>query len=646
MSEKGRIFIVDDNQYSAEMLEELLLEDGYVVHKATSGHQALENLRESESDLVLVDAHLPDIDGFTFSRELKKDEVTRDIPVVFMSAVDDVETKVRGVEHGDDHIAKPFDAREVLARVERQVTVYRVRMALRESEAKFRSVMESAIDAIISSDASGRILSWNRAAAAVFGYDATEAIGQPLEIIIPERFREPHRQGIHRVSTGGESHVIGSTVELAAIRKNGAEFPIELSLATWVLDDVRYYTGIIRDISERKEAEQKFRSVTESAIDAIISADCNGNVISWNSAATDILGYTAEEAIGQSLEIIIPDRFHEAHREGMARVTRGGESRVIGQTVELFARTKDGNEVPIELSLSTWTVHQDRYYTGIIRDISERKQAENQLKSYAAELARQHEELKLAQGQLVESEKQAMLGRLVAGILHEVNTPLGALLSATDSIGRILQTCRDFITEQKSASDESARRTLKALDLGDNLSGVLSTSTKRIEEVVEGLGRFVSVSGEKRKSQDCREGILSALTLLGPQLGERIVVEMHLPDDPVPVHCDPARLNQAFFSLLQNAVNAIVDRGTIRVSVDVNSSQAKLEIADTGKGMSPEQLAEAFDFTFTKKEGRVRLRLGLASSRRAIEEAGGTLNLESSPGRGTKAVVVLPVVPS
>jgi PAS domain S-box-containing protein len=312
--------------------------------------------------------------------KLKQSRQTKYIPVIFLTTLNDTDTRIKGVELGDDLITKPFEAREVLARVERQVTVSKVRMALRESETKFRSVMESAIDAIISADASGTILSWNSAATALFGFTADEAISRPLELIIPERYRKLHQQGIRRVSSGGPSRVIGKTVEVAAVRKNGSEFPVELSLATWFLEKERYYTGIIRDISERKQAEQKFRSVTESAVDAIISADHTGNIVSWNNAATRILGYTAEEAIGQRLEIIIPERFHEAHRKGMQRVTAGGESRVIGKTVELFARTKTGAEVPIELSLATWNVREEIYYTGIIRDIRERKQAEEALR--------------------------------------------------------------------------------------------------------------------------------------------------------------------------------------------------------------------------------------------------------------------------
>jgi PAS domain S-box-containing protein len=643
VSEQGRILIIDDNPYSADMLEDLLMRSGYDVFRASGGKEALETVPQVEPDVILMEVRLPDTDGYELSRKLRDHGHLRDVPIVFMSGLDDVENKVKGFEFGDDHLTKPIEPREALARIERQVTVSRVKQALRESEAKFHSVMESAIDAIVSADVNGAILSWNRAATALFGHSAQEAIGRPLELIIPERFRDPHRQGIQRVSSGGPSRVIGSTVEVAAIRKGGEEFPIELSLATWFLEEERYYTGIIRDISERKEAEEKFRSVTESAIDAIISADHTGRIMSWNSAATRILGYTSEEAVGQQLELIIPERFHEAHRQGMKRVTSGGESRVIGQTVELFARTRDGEEVPIELSLSTWTVRDERYYTGIIRDISERKQAESRLKDYAEELSRQHEELKLAQGQLIESEKQAMLGRLLAGVLHEVNTPLGALRSATDTIGRILRNVREFVVEGNDNRDGASDKILAALDLGDELSGVLATSADRIEAVADGLGHFVSPEGAEKRTQDIREGLESALTVLGPQIGERIQIVKRFPSENVPVLCDPARLNQAFLNILQNAVDAIDDKGEIRVCVEVCDSRAQVSIIDTGKGMTSEQLKGAFDFNFTKREGRVRLRIGLATSKRAVEEAGGSLTLESQPGHGTKVCVVIPL---
>jgi PAS domain S-box-containing protein len=457
MPERGNVFIIDHDARSAETLGTILSNNGYEIRYKTEGGEALENISRTEPNLVLLDTNLPDIDAFRLCAEIKQNVQTRFIPIIFIADFKNADARVRGLELGDDLITKPFTEHEVLARVERQVTVSKVRTALRESEAKFRSVMESAIDAIISADNRGNIRSWNSAATALFGFTEKEVLGRPIELIIPERFRKSHREGIERVSSGGPSHVIGKTVELAAVRKNGSEFPVELSLATWILDEERYFTGIIRDISERKQAEQKFRSVTESAIDAIISADHEGTIISWNNAATHILGYRPEEVIGRRLETIIPERFHEPHRQGMKRVTEGGDSRVIGKTVELSARTKRGEEVPIELSLSTWTIREDRYYTGIIRDIRERKQAEESLRMSELALrastqelkkknkALQHalEQLHETQNQLIVQEKLASLGKLSAGMAHELNNPASATQRSADQMKAMFRKLQD-----------------------------------------------------------------------------------------------------------------------------------------------------------------------------------------------------------
>jgi len=128
---------------------------------------------------------------------------------------------------------------------------------LLESERRFRSVVQTAKDAIILADGSGNIIAWNRAAQTIFGYQEEEVMGQPLTMVMPERYRDAHRQGIARLQSGGEAHVIGTTVELHGLRKDGSEFPLELSIGTWQATEGPYYSGIIRDITDRKRAEEE-----------------------------------------------------------------------------------------------------------------------------------------------------------------------------------------------------------------------------------------------------------------------------------------------------------------------------------------------------------------------------------------------------
>jgi PAS domain S-box-containing protein len=128
---------------------------------------------------------------------------------------------------------------------------------LLESERRFRSVVQTAKDAIILADGNGNIIAWNRAAQTIFGYREEEVMGQPLTMVMPERYRDAHRQGIARLQAGGEAHVIGTTVELHGLRKDGSEFPLELSIGTWQATEGPFYSGIIRDITERKRAEEE-----------------------------------------------------------------------------------------------------------------------------------------------------------------------------------------------------------------------------------------------------------------------------------------------------------------------------------------------------------------------------------------------------
>jgi PAS domain S-box-containing protein len=269
------------------------------------------------------------------------------------------------------------------------------------------SIVETATDTIVVAGSDGSILAWNPAAERMFGYSADEVTGRPLTLLVPDRFREAHSAGLARVVATGETRIVGQTVEVFGLHRDGHEFPIELALATWVEEGQRFFSGIIRDITERTEmtralaaSESRIEAIIESANDAIISIDHRGNVVLWNARAGEMFGYSTDEMVGQPVSTIVPSRFRDAHTGGVARVAGGGEHHVIGSTVELAGLHRDGREFPIELSLATWQAEGEPYFSGIIRDITERKMAEDALSVANKSLNEKNDQLEALSGKL------------------------------------------------------------------------------------------------------------------------------------------------------------------------------------------------------------------------------------------------------
>lgn len=291
------------------------------------------------------------------------------------------------------------------------------------------AIADTTTDALIAINDAGKVIEWNRAAERIFGFPEKEMLGSSLNMVIPERYRSGHDQGLERVNAGGKRHVIGKTVRLEGKRKDGSEFPLELTVSTWQDGERNFYGGIIRDVTEQvrmeenlRTSEERTRSITETANDAIITADSQGFIRSWNLAAARIFGHDAGDVIGQPLTLIIPDEFRQAHEEGIKRVAGGGEKHVIGNTVELSGVHKNGHLIPVELSLSTWESGGERCFGGIIRDISERKQQEQklleqqkQLKSKAKSLKRLNDEVRTKNEQL-----QALSNKLAKYLSRQV----------------------------------------------------------------------------------------------------------------------------------------------------------------------------------------------------------------------------------
>ena len=281
---------------------------------------------------------------------------------------------------------------EVTAHIGRQlgrvIASAQLAEALRESESRFRSVAESATDAIVAADQNGDIISWNRGAELMFGYAEEEVKGLALSILMPERFRPMHDAGIKRVAEGGlaASRLIGQTVEVVGLRKDGREFPLELSLAMWENAGQRFFSGIIRDISERKKAEEKLKAILETAPDPIVEVGPDGTIAIANARTDKLFGYDREQIVGRPVEELFAERTRTLVAERFRAVlqSKAKDAQVaLGMGLELWGQRQDGTEFPVDVTVSPLQTDDGTVLTAIIRDITERKRFENQLQHLA-----------------------------------------------------------------------------------------------------------------------------------------------------------------------------------------------------------------------------------------------------------------------
>jgi two-component system CheB/CheR fusion protein len=253
---------------------------------------------------------------------------------------------------------------------------------LPESEAWLRglnrAILDSALDCIITMDASGRVVEFNPAAERVFGFSREEAVGQELaELIIPVRLRERHRQGLKHYLQTGEGPVLDRRIEVDALRADGSEILVELAITPFRIQNEPAFTAYLRDITERKrgeEASQRLAAIIESSGDAIISKDLDGRITSWNEAAKRLFGYRPEEVIGQPITMLIPLDRHDEEPAILARIRRG--ERI--EHYETVRRRNDGTLFDVSLTVSPIRDETGRIIgaSKIGRDISERVRSE------------------------------------------------------------------------------------------------------------------------------------------------------------------------------------------------------------------------------------------------------------------------------
>ncbi len=488
--------------------------------------------------------------------------------------------------------------------------------SLRQSETRKAAILHSALDCIISFDGRGLITEFNPAAELTFGFREEDMIGQRITVAILPADASARNAPLFGFDANGDvtAMTLRRRREIMAMRHDGTQFPAEISVSRIGSEEHPVYTAFLRDISARKAAERinvELAAVVANSNDAIIGCTLTGTIRNWNRGAEHAFGFTAEEAVGRTLDIIFPGEHIDELAHSLATVRRGDSL----SNYEAIRVCKDGRRINVSLTDSP-IFAEDGVVTGfslIARDITERKRLEEQL---------------------LQSQKMEAVGRLAGGIAHDFNNILTAILGYSDLILSQI--------DKRQAMYKHLVEIRKAGELASSLTHQLLAFSRR-----QPLYPQVFC---------INDAVRNMHKMLRRVIGENIEIELELDAEMGRVKADPGQIEQVLLNLCVNARDAMPNGGIITIATADVSHEAddepsvpemppgryvRLTVTDVGSGIASENIQNIFEPFFTTKEKGQGTGLGLATCYGIVTQSGGYISVESLVGKGTTFTVHL-----
>jgi PAS domain S-box-containing protein len=631
-----RIFIVDDDVDLAEYHTSLFQNAGFLTATETNPALVLQGLTTFRPDVVVMDIDMPECSGIELASVIRQmEDWFFRVPIVFLTARQSEKYRLLAVRSGgDDLFTKPANPElliaSVLARAERSRAMSLVAAQREANEERFGSVARAASEAIISVNQEGVLIFWNAAAEEIFGCEERTVLGRTLEFLVPERYRAALAEAFSRIASKGLGDLRGKPFESEALRKDGTEFPVEVSLAEWSLAGKAFVTGIIRDITERKKAEAMLlasrqelaqkSALLQTTLDAIdqgfVVWNTEHQLIAWNEKCRSL--WYDPRGIRNGMPMLELLR-HIAEKGGFGP---GDPDQLAGREFERVIAAGGDSEDEFE-TLDSRRIWVRRFpvpmggHAAIYTDISEIRRTENQLRSAKEE------------AEVANRAKSEFLSNMS----HELRTPLNAVLG----FAQILQ-----FSKEHPLSDRQIDQVRHIIDGGTHL-------LELINEILD-LARIESGKIELTIEDVRARTVLDECLLLTHAMAENRGIEIVVGkgfETTLEIRTDHTRFKQSLLNLISNAVKYNRENG--KISLDCHETAGRMlhiSVTDTGQGISADVLGELFQ-PFNRLGGESSqiegTGIGLTITKQLVEMMGGHIGVDSEVGTGSTFWFELPL---